>query len=51
MVVWLREGIDDKKIVAAAAEEGVALRPLSPMYARDTERSGLIPMPFGNSLT
>jgi GntR family transcriptional regulator/MocR family aminotransferase len=43
MVVWLREGIDDKKIVAAAAEEGVALRPLSPMYARDTERSGLIP--------
>jgi GntR family transcriptional regulator/MocR family aminotransferase len=42
MVVWLREDIDDKAVVAAAVAEGVAVRAISPMYASGTERPGLL---------
>ena len=42
MVVWLREDIDDREVVAAAAGKGVAVRAVSRMYAKGTERSGLL---------
>lgn len=42
MVVWLREDIDDMKVVAEAVAQGVAVRAVSPMYAASTERRGLL---------
>lgn len=42
MVVWLREDLDDTKVVAAAVAHGVAVRAVSPMYAPGTKRSGLL---------
>lgn len=50
MVVWLREDIDDKTVVAAAMAQGVAVRAVSPMYASGTERSGLL-LGFGGFTT
>lgn len=41
MVLWLRPGARDVAIADAALAAGVAVRPLSPMYARDG-RPGLI---------
>jgi GntR family transcriptional regulator/MocR family aminotransferase len=42
MVVWLRDDADDRKVAAAAADHGVAVRAVSPMYAPGTERPGLL---------
>jgi GntR family transcriptional regulator/MocR family aminotransferase len=40
VVVWLRDDIDDTNVVAAAVDQGVAVRAVSPMYASGTERPG-----------
>ena len=50
MVVWLREDIDDMKVVAATVAEGVAVRAVSPMYASGTQRPGLL-LGFGGFTT
>lgn len=42
LVLWLAEGIDDRAVAQAALKAGVGVRALSPLYARDTSRSGLI---------
>ena len=42
LVVWLAEGVDDRAIANAALRVGVGVRALSPLYAGDTARSGLI---------
>lgn len=42
MVVWLREDIDDRSVVAAAVDRGIAVRAVSPMFAPGTERPGLL---------
>lgn len=50
MVVWLREDIDDMKVVAAAVADGVAVRAISPMFAPGTQRPGLL-LGFGGFTT
>lgn len=50
MVVWLREDIDDVKVVSEAVAQGVAVRAVSPMYASGTERPGLL-LGFGGFTT
>lgn len=42
LVLWLAEGLDDRKVAQRAAQEGVAVRAVSPMFAAGTERPGLI---------
>jgi GntR family transcriptional regulator/MocR family aminotransferase len=42
LVLWLAKGMDDRKVVELAARAGVAVRPVSPMFAPGTERSGLV---------
>ena len=41
-VLWLAPGIDDQAISNQAARAGVAVRPVSCMYAEGSGRSGLI---------
>lgn len=45
-VLWLAPGIDDVAVVRLAAERGLALRALSPMYGGPARESGLM-MGFG----
>lgn len=42
VILWLAEGIDDRKVVELAAAAGVAVRPVSPMFAPGTQRPGLV---------
>nr|WP_244112142.1 PLP-dependent aminotransferase family protein [Burkholderia gladioli] len=42
LVLWLAPGLDDRRVAAAALEAGVAVRPVSPMYAPGTARAGLV---------
>lgn len=42
MVLWLASGIDDVAVALAAAESGVAVRAVSPMYASRNGPPGLI---------
>ncbi len=42
LVLWLAAKLDDRRIVQLAADEGIAVRAASPMFAAGTERSGLI---------
>lgn len=41
-VLWLAEGIDDRKVVDLAARAGVSVRAVSPTFAPGTARPGLI---------
>ncbi|MBI6139830.1 PLP-dependent aminotransferase family protein [Serratia plymuthica] len=41
-VLWLKAGLDDRQVTAGAAEAGVAVSALSPMYAPGSGKSGLI---------
>jgi len=41
-VLWLAPGIDDQAVSVQAARAGVAVRPVSRMYAEGSGRSGLI---------
>lgn len=41
-VLWLAAGLDDQDIALQAVREGVAVRPVSPMYAGGSEKPGLI---------
>lgn len=45
LVAWLKPGLDDRAIAADALAAGIALKPVSPMYARKP-RSGFV-MGFG----
>ncbi|MFT3828033.1 MAG: PLP-dependent aminotransferase family protein [Chitinophagaceae bacterium] len=42
LVLWLAPGIDDRLVVTRAAEAGVSLRAVSPMYASGTARPGVV---------
>ncbi|WP_347469332.1 PLP-dependent aminotransferase family protein [Burkholderia stagnalis] len=42
VVLWLAGGLDDRAVVARAAEAGVAVRAVSPMFAPGTGRPGLV---------
>ncbi|NHL69849.1 PLP-dependent aminotransferase family protein [Burkholderia ambifaria] len=42
VVLWLAAGIDDLDVAARAAQAGVAVRAVSPMFAPGTERPGLV---------
>ncbi|MEI5997446.1 PLP-dependent aminotransferase family protein [Paraburkholderia bengalensis] len=42
LVLWLAKGVDDRIVAELAAKSGVSVRAVSPMYARDTARSGLV---------
>ena len=42
MVLWLAHGINDTQIAAAALEDGVAIKAISPTFSSDQSRSGLI---------
>lgn len=42
MVLWLGGGVDDKRVASLAAEHGVAVRAVSPMYAGGNGPMGLI---------
>lgn len=42
VVLWLAQGIDDLDVVARAAQAGVAVRAVSPMFAPGTARPGLV---------
>ncbi|WP_322013291.1 PLP-dependent aminotransferase family protein [Paraburkholderia sp. J12] len=42
VVLWLAPGVDDRKVVEQAANAGVAVRAVSPLYAAGTARPGLI---------
>ncbi|WP_147492281.1 MocR-like pyridoxine biosynthesis transcription factor PdxR, partial [Burkholderia pseudomallei] len=41
-VLWLAAGVDDLRVAAMAAQAGVAVRPVSPMFAPGTARPGLV---------
>ncbi len=42
LVLWLASGTDDRAVAEAAAGAGVAVRPVSPMFAPGTGRPGLV---------
>jgi len=42
LVLWLARTLDDHRVVRLAAQEGIAVRAVSPMYAEGTARPGLI---------
>ncbi|RKU01637.1 DNA-binding protein [Burkholderia sp. Nafp2/4-1b] len=42
VVLWLAQRLDDRDIVARAAQAGVAVRAVSPMFAPGTGRPGLV---------
>lgn len=42
VVLWLADGIDDLDVVERAAQAGVAVRAVSPMFAPGTARPGLV---------
>jgi GntR family transcriptional regulator/MocR family aminotransferase len=42
LVLWLAAGMDDRAVAQRAAHDGVAVRAVSPMFAPDTGRPGLI---------
>lgn len=42
LLLWLADGLDDRRVSAAAAQAGIALRPLSPMYGGPRRRHGLL---------
>jgi GntR family transcriptional regulator / MocR family aminotransferase len=42
VVLWLARGMDDRLVVERAAKAGVAVRPVSPMFAPGTGRPGLV---------
>lgn len=42
LVLWLARGIDDVLLAARAAEAGVAVRAVSPMYSEGNGRAGLV---------
>ncbi|MNE85270.1 2-aminoadipate transaminase [compost metagenome] len=42
LVLWLKAGLDDQRVARRAAEAGVAVSALSPMYAIGSGKSGLI---------
>ncbi|WP_414440340.1 PLP-dependent aminotransferase family protein [Burkholderia sp. 22PA0106] len=42
LVLWLAAGFDDRRVAAQALAAGVAVRPVSPMYAPGTARPGLV---------
>jgi GntR family transcriptional regulator / MocR family aminotransferase len=42
LVLWLAERFDDRVVVRLAAEDGVAVRAVSPMFAPGTARPGLV---------
>ncbi|KAF1029561.1 MAG: HTH-type transcriptional regulatory protein GabR [Burkholderia plantarii] len=42
LVLWLAARLDDRHVAALAAAAGVAVRPVSPMYASGTARPGLV---------
>ncbi|WP_250474985.1 PLP-dependent aminotransferase family protein [Caballeronia sp. GAFFF1] len=42
LVLWLAGNCDDRVVAQRAAQAGVSVRPLSPMYAPGTERHGLV---------
>ncbi|MCP3714977.1 PLP-dependent aminotransferase family protein [Paraburkholderia sp. CNPSo 3281] len=42
LVLWLAARLDDHQIVRLAANEGIAVRAASPMFAKGTARPGLI---------
>lgn len=42
LVLWLASRLDDKRVVQLAAEAGVAVRAVSPMFAPGTARPGLV---------
>ncbi|AGK46934.1 aminotransferase class I and II family protein [Burkholderia thailandensis MSMB121] len=41
-VLWLAAGVDDLRVAAMAAQAGVAVRAVSPMFAPGTARPGLV---------
>lgn len=42
LVLWLGNAMDDRQIAALAAQAKIVVKPLSPMFAPNTERPGLI---------
>jgi GntR family transcriptional regulator/MocR family aminotransferase len=42
LVLWLADGLDDREVVERAAREGVAVRAVSPMFAPESGRPGLV---------
>ncbi len=42
LVFWLSAQVDDVAVALAATQEGLAVRPLSPLYGRETGRPGLM---------
>jgi GntR family transcriptional regulator/MocR family aminotransferase len=42
LVLWLARGIDDRQVVALAAQAGVSLRAVSPTYAGGKGPAGLV---------
>ncbi|GJG96942.1 PLP-dependent aminotransferase family protein [Cupriavidus pauculus] len=42
LVLWLAPGIDDREVVKHAADSGVAVRAVSPMYAGNKRPGGLV---------
>lgn len=42
LVLWLAQGIDDRRVAEGAAKAGVAVRAVSPMFAPGTARPGLV---------
>jgi GntR family transcriptional regulator / MocR family aminotransferase len=42
LVLWLAQGMDDRKVVEQAARAGVAVRAVSPAFAPGTARPGLV---------
>jgi GntR family transcriptional regulator/MocR family aminotransferase len=42
LVLWLASGFDDRAVAQCAADKGVAVRAVSPMFARGTARPGLV---------
>jgi GntR family transcriptional regulator/MocR family aminotransferase len=42
LVLWLKESLDDREVVAMAARAGVAVRAMSPMFSPGNGRPGLV---------
>lgn len=42
MVLWLKQGLDDSKVVQKCTATGISVRAISPMYGTNIRRSGLL---------
>lgn len=42
LLLWLNAALDDRAVAASALQAGVAVRPVSPMFAPGSERPGLV---------